>query len=258
MEFIIGPCVIESHEHAFRLADRLKAIETELRGTGNEVRFIFKASYSKPNRSDGSSFSGVGIEDGLVTLMLIRHGLNMPVTSDVHTPQEAIQAGEVLDVIQIPHQACKNTPIITAAALSKKARISVKKGTFYDAKLFHHTVTKIRSAGNYQNVIAIERGNCFGYGDTVVDMRNLALLRLDSKGERDPSVIPCIDATHPGNDPEHAKLLAKSGVAAGAECVFLEVHDDPYAALCDGHCAIPIDEVASLVRTLVRIQRALH
>lgn len=256
MEFIIGPCAIESRQHAYDMAERLKQMQQDMRVQGYEVRIVFKASYSKPNRSDGGSFSGVGIEDGLIALKIIQNGLDFPVTSDVHTPEEATLAGTILDVIQIPHQLCKNTPLIVAAAKTGK-QVSVKKGTFYDARLFHHTVNKIRHAGNFQDVIAIERGNHFGYGNTVVDMRNLALLGLSEDGTRDTSVITCLDATHPGGGPEHAKRLACAGVAAGAQMIFIETHDNPAQALCDGQCAIPIEEVPALLRKLCRIEKAV-
>ena len=256
MKFILGPCAIETREHTLKLAGILKLIEEYLVNVGFDFEIIFKASYSKPNRSDFSSFSGVGIQEGLRILQEVKEKYGFKVTSDVHTPMEALEAGEVLDIIQIPHQLCKNTPLVVSAATTKKM-VSIKKGTFYDAKLFHHLVDKVRACGNTNPVIAIERGNHFGYGNTIVDMRNLGLLGLNKDGIQDAGVITCLDVTHPGSGPKGARILAGAGIGAGADMLFMEIHDNPSKALCDGQCVLPIKGLLPFIYKLLSIKRAV-
>lgn len=248
MRFIIGPCAIENRDHAVETATFLKDLEQQLRFEGHDVEIIYKSSYSKANRTKISSSSGVGIEEGLEALLSVKHATGMRVTSDVHTVVEAFACRDVLDVIQIPHQMCKNTDLIQAAAKTGQI-VSVKKGTFMKAEDFAACAEKIRAVGNTQEIIAIERGNAFGYDSIVVDMLNINRLATDR------SITVCLDASHPGDGWQNAARLAYAGVAAGAEMIFLEAHPDPMTAPCDGFRMIPFEELPGILRHLCRLRR---
>lgn len=252
---IAGPCVIESSDHCFDLAGRLQEITNSL-----AMPFIFKASFDKANRTSIHSFRGPGLEKGLQILQRIRDQLAVPVLSDIHEPGQAEEAGEVLDVIQIPAFLCRQTDLIVAAASTGKI-VNIKKGQFLAPWDLGNVVEKARSTGN-QKIILTERGTCFGYNNLVVDFDSLPVLR--SLG------VPVVfDATHsvqlPGGTghstagrAEMIFPLARAAVAVGVDGLFVEVHEDPSRALSDGANALKIDRLKSMLRMLQRIERIVR
>jgi 2-dehydro-3-deoxyphosphooctonate aldolase (KDO 8-P synthase) len=248
---IAGPCVIEDAGLTLEIAHTLKGYATEL-----FLPLIFKASYDKANRTSLSSYRGPGLEKGLAILARVREEAGLPVLSDVHQVSEVAPAAEVLDVLQIPAFLCRQTDLVVAAAATGKP-VNIKKGQFLAPWDMAQVVEKARSTGNFQ-IFLTERGASFGYNNLVVDFRNLAILR----GLGCPVVL---DATHSvqlpggegscsGGQREFVPLLARAGVAAGVDGIFLEVHPDPGQARCDGPNSLPLPEVLPLWRTL----KALH
>jgi 2-dehydro-3-deoxyphosphooctonate aldolase (KDO 8-P synthase) len=253
--FIIsGPCVIENEQITFETASRLKQITSDL-----NIPFIFKASFDKANRSSIKSFRGPGLEKGLEILQYIKNTLNMKVISDIHSPEQAMAAAKVLDVIQIPAFLCRQTDLICAAARTGKP-LNIKKGQFLSPFECSNIIEKARACG-CTDISITERGTTFGYNNLVVDFRSIQIIK-----EMGVSVI--FDATHsvqlPGGggtassgDGRFAPCLAKAAVAAGADGIFIETHPDPAKALCDGPNSIPLDSMASLIATLAKIREAL-
>ncbi|MDE2925819.1 MAG: 3-deoxy-8-phosphooctulonate synthase [Acidobacteriota bacterium] len=247
---IAGPCVIESVDHAFDLAGRLREITSSLC-----VPFIFKASYDKANRTSISSFRGPGLVRGLEILGRIRRELNLAVTSDVHEVAQVGPAAEVLDLIQIPSFLCRQTDLIVAAAATGKP-VNIKKGQFLAPRDLAHAVEKARSTGN-EDLLVTERGSSFGYNNLVVDFRSLPLLR-------DLGVPVVFDATHsvqlPGGaggsssgESAFIPYLARAAVSVGIDGLFMEVHQDPERALSDGSNALQIDLLHDLLTHLRRL-----
>ena len=251
---IAGPCVIENRKHAFALARDARKVCEKL-----GIPFIFKASFDKANRSSVRSFRGPGLKKGLRILAEIKRELGVPVLSDVHETAQVEEAAEVLDVLQIPAFLCRQTDLLLAAAKTGKA-VNIKKGQFLAPHDMRNAVEKIRSAGN-SKILLTERGTMFGYNNLVVDVRSIPIMQ----GFGCPVVI---DASHSvqkpggrgassGGDREFIPLIAKAAVAAGADGVFLEVHDNPDKALSDKDNSFPIKELEALCRTLLRIRAAL-
>lgn len=247
---ICGPCVIESRAHALEMADALKPIFNKL-----GINFIFKASYDKANRSSFSSFRGPGIKDGLEILSEVKQKFSLPVTSDVHLPDETAPAAEVLDLLQIPAFLCRQTDLVHAAALTKKP-ISVKKGQFLAPWDMKNVIKKIEAAGN-TDIILIERGTSFGYNNLVFDPRSIPLMRT-------LGYPVCFDATHsaqlPGGQGETTggqrdmiPYLAKAAVAAGADLVFMEAHNDPEKAKSDSATVLDLKQLPELLSELKSI-----
>lgn len=231
MLVILGPCAIESEEQIMAHAGEIAMIRDELEPLGFEI--IFKASYKKPNRSGHEDFHGIGIREGKRLYQLIKSTYGLKITSDVHNVEEVAIMGQVLDIIQIPHNLSKDTELIQAAAKTG-LRVSLKKGTFMKPEQALQACAKIRDVNNREDIIIIERGNSFGYGDIVVDMRNFA--KFNKLG-----VVPTIDATHAALNRDFAPTLMNAGVAAGAQAVFLETHLAPNKALCDGFCMLKLE-----------------
>jgi len=251
---VAGPCVLESADIAFGAAEALRALAVTLR-----LPVIFKSSYDKANRTSHRSFRGPGLEAGLEILGEVRRRFHLPVLSDVHSVSEVDRAAEVLDLLQIPALLCRQTDLIMAAAATGKP-VNVKKGQFLSPAEMVHVVAKIRAAGN-DRVIVTERGTFFGYHNLVVDMRSLAILRECG--------LVVFDATHSvqspggggersGGDRRFVATLARAAVAAGVDGVFLEVHEEPDRALCDGPNAIALRDLEPLVRTLLRVHAAVR
>ncbi|MCS7233812.1 MAG: 3-deoxy-8-phosphooctulonate synthase [Synergistetes bacterium] len=247
---IAGPCVIESEELVFRTASYVKGLCDKL-----NISYIFKSSYDKANRTSISSFRGPGIERGLEILSRLKDKLGIPVLSDVHLPEEASMAAEVLDVLQIPAFLCRQTDLVLAVARTGKP-VNVKKGQFlspYDVK---YIVEKIESEGNYQ-ILLTERGTTFGYNNLVVDFRSLPIMR-----ETGYPVV--FDATHSvqlpgglkgasGGDRRFVPYLARAAVSVGVDALFMEVHPDPDRALSDGPNMIPLESLEGLLKQLKEI-----
>jgi 2-dehydro-3-deoxyphosphooctonate aldolase (KDO 8-P synthase) len=255
---IAGPCVIESEEHAIRMAEIIKGVTRAL-----GVPFIFKASYDKANRTSIRSFRGPGLKEGLRILKKIKDELQLPVLTDVHEVADVARAAEAVDVLQIPAFLCRQTDLVVAAALSGRA-VNIKKGQFVSPWDMRHAVDKCREAGNAQ-IFLTERGTSFGYNNLVVDMRSLSIMRKFA-----PVVF---DATHSvqlpsaqtdegapavsGGQPEFIPVLARAAVAAGVDGVFLEVHDNPKEAKSDGANALESTKLREVLKELLVVRKAL-
>ena len=251
---IAGPCVIESRDRTFRLARRLKSICAKL-----DVPFIFKASFDKANRSSIRSYRGPGLDRGLEILAGIKAELDIPVLSDVHETAQVAKAAEVLDVIQIPAFLCRQTDLLLAAARTQKP-VNIKKGQFLSPYDMKNAVEKIESQGN-RKIILTERGTMLGYNNLVVDIRSIPIMKRWGY----PVVI---DASHSvqqpggrgsssGGDREFIPAIARAATSAGADGVFLEVHDEPKEALSDKENALDIKDLKDLLESLLRITKAV-
>jgi 2-dehydro-3-deoxyphosphooctonate aldolase (KDO 8-P synthase) len=255
---IAGPCVIESEEHALRMAEIIKGVVRSL-----NFPFIFKASYDKANRTSIRSYRGPGIKEGLRILKKVKDEVHVPVLTDVHQVADVAAVAEVVDVLQIPAFLCRQTDLIVAAALSGRP-VNIKKGQFIAPWDIKHAVDKCRDAGNSQ-VFVTERGSSFGYNNLVVDMRSLAIMRKFA-----PVVF---DATHSvqlpssaadgdqpavsGGQPEFIPVLSRAAVAAGVDGVFMEVHDNPKDAKSDGANALDSRNLRGLLKELQAVKKAL-
>jgi 2-dehydro-3-deoxyphosphooctonate aldolase (KDO 8-P synthase) len=255
---IAGPCVIESEEHAIRMAEIIKGVTKSL-----DFPFIFKASYDKANRTSIRSFRGPGLKEGLRILKKIKDELNLLVLTDVHETADVAKVAEVVDVLQIPAFLSRQTDLVVAAALSGRV-VNIKKGQFAAPWDMRHTVEKCREAGNAQ-VFLTERGASFGYNNLVVDMRSLPIMRKFA-----PVVF---DATHSvqlpssqgddkgpavsGGQPEFIPALSRAAVAAGVDGVFMEVHDNPKEAKSDGANALESTKLRGVLKELLAVKNAL-
>ena len=255
---IAGPCVIESEEHAIRMAEIIKGVARAL-----GFPFIFKASYDKANRTSIRSFRGPGIKEGLRILKKIKNDLNIPVLTDVHDVADVGKVAEVVDVLQIPAFLSRQTDLVVAAALSGRA-VNIKKGQFMSPWDMRHVVEKCRDAGNPQ-VFLTERGSSFGYNNLVVDMRSLAIMRNFAPVVFDAThsvQLPSAQAdekgpTVSGGQPEFIPVLARAAVAAGVDGVFMEVHDNPKEAKSDGANALESTHLRGVLKELLALRNAL-
>ena len=256
---IAGPCVIESEDHALKMAEAIAAVARE-----KKLQYIFKASYDKANRTSIRSFRGPGLEKGLRILRKVRETVKVPVLTDIHEVADVPPAAEAVDVLQIPAFLCRQTDLLVAAGESGCA-VNIKKGQFVSPWDMRHAIEKVLEAGG-ERVFLTERGATFGYNNLVVDMRSLAIMR-----EFAPVVF---DATHSvqlpsadsrngdapavsGGQPEFIPLLARAAVAAGVDGVFIEVHDNPAQALSDGANALDLKLLPEVLAQLVAVQSAL-
>lgn len=253
---IAGPCVIESEEHAVRMAQAVTAVARKL-----DVPYIFKASYDKANRTSLKSFRGPGLKGGLRILRKVKENTGVPVLTDVHEARDVAAVAEAVDVVQIPAFLCRQTDLLVEAARHARA-INIKKGQFVSPWDMRHAVEKVRQSGN-DNIFLTERGSSFGYNNLVVDMRSLAIMRQFA-----PVVF---DATHSvqlpsagangqavsGGQPEFIPLLSRAAVAAGVDGVFMEVHDNPAQAKSDGANALDLKHLESVLGELLAIRKAL-
>jgi 2-dehydro-3-deoxyphosphooctonate aldolase (KDO 8-P synthase) len=256
---IAGPCVIESEDHAIRMAEIIKGVTRSL-----NFPFIFKASYDKANRTSIRSFRGPGLAEGLRILKKVKDEVHLPVLTDVHETADVPKVAEVADIIQIPAFLCRQTDLVVAAAMSERA-VNIKKGQFVSPWDMKHAVDKCRTAGN-DRVFLTERGTSFGYNNLVVDMRSLAIMRKFA-----PVVF---DATHSvqlpsashgdedepaasGGEPEFIPVLARAAAAAGVDGIFLEVHDNPKAAMSDGANALESTKLRGVLKELLAVNRAI-
>ena len=247
---IAGPCVIEGREETLRIAESLQEITSAV-----SVPLIFKSSYDKANRSSLKSFRGLGLERGLEILREVRKRLNLPVLSDVHRFEEIQEAASVLDVIQIPAFLCRQTDFVMEVARTGKP-VNVKKGQFIAPLEVKNIIDKITSTGN-QKILITERGFTFGYNNLVADMRSLVILKQFGY----PVVF---DATHSvqlpggntdasGGEREFIPPLSRAAVAVGVDALFLEVHEKPDQALCDGPNSLMLKQLPSLLNQLKEI-----
>ena len=251
---IAGPCVIENYDTTFETAKYLKKISKEL-----QIPFIFKSSFDKANRTAVKSFRGPGFNNGLEILNKIKQKLNIKIISDIHLPKQALDAGKILDIIQIPAFLCRQTDLIFAAAKTGKP-INIKKGQFLAPWEVENIIKKASTAGA-TDISITERGTTFGYNNLIVDFRSIEIIK-----KMGAPVI--FDATHsvqlPGGDGktsggqrQFAPTLAKAAIAAGADGIFIETHPDPDKALCDGPNSIPLNEIKELLQILIAIKKAV-
>ncbi len=254
LALIAGPCVIENEKHALKHARLIQKITKRLR-----IPFIYKSSYDKANRSSIGSFRGLGIDQGLMILDHVKEEVGVPVLTDVHTPEEAIKASAVADVLQIPAFLCRQTDLLTAAAKTGKT-VNVKKGQFLSPQEMKNVAEKVASSGN-RNILLTERGTFFGYNALVNDFRAIPIMR-----EFGYPVI--FDATHSvqqpggrgnssGGDRRFVPTLAQAAVAAGCDGVFMEVHEDPDHAPSDGPNMVRLSELEKLLEKLLKINQAV-
>lgn len=254
LSLIAGPCVIESEPLCLRVAACLQKACLE-----HGIPYVFKASFDKANRSSGKSFRGPGLAAGLRTLARVRLGLGVPVLTDVHTEEQARAAAEVVDVLQVPAFLCRQTDLIRAAVRTGRI-VNLKKGQFLSPYDMQQVVQKAVDAGG-KHILVTERGTTFGYNNLVVDMRAIPILKQ--------SGFPVfLDATHAvqlpgaggdrsGGQAQFAPVLARCGVAAGVDGLFLETHPDPDHALSDGPNMIPLAQLLKLLAELVDIRQAM-
>jgi len=251
---ISGPCVLEDIETALFIGTAMARAAKDY-----GFSYLFKASFDKANRTSISSYRGPGLDKGIEMLSVIKKELNVPVISDVHTPDQADAVATVLDCIQIPAFLCRQTDILKAAARTGLP-INIKKGQFMAPWEMRHAVAKIKESGNDQ-IILTERGTCFGYNNLVVDMRSLSIMK-------EFGVPVVFDATHsvqlPGGGDgcssgqrEFVPTLARAAMAAGVDGIFLEVHPNPDEALCDGPNSLSLEVAADLLKVLSRIRQAV-
>ena len=256
---IAGPCVIESEEHAIRMAEIIKGVTKSL-----EFPFIFKASYDKANRTSIRSFRGPGLKEGLRILKKIKNELNLPVLTDVHETADVAKVAEVVDVLQVPAFLSRQTDLVVAAALSGRV-VNIKKGQFVAPWDMRHAVEKCREAGNAQ-VFLTERGASFGYNNLVVDMRSLAIMRKFAPVVFDATHSVQLPSSHAddkgpavsGGQPEFIPVLARAAVAAGVDGVFMEVHDNPKEAKSDGANALESTKLRGVLKELLAVKKALE
>jgi len=255
---VAGPCVIESEEHAIRMAEIIKGVTRAL-----GIPLIFKASYDKANRTSIRSFRGPGLKEGLRILKKVKDEVQLPVLTDVHEAGDVAKAAEVVDVLQIPAFLCRQTDLVVAAALSGRA-VNIKKGQFVSPWDMRHAVEKCREAGNTQ-IFLTERGTSFGYNNLVVDMRSLSIMRKFAPVVFDAThsvQLPSAQADNSGpavsgGQPEFIPMLARAAVAAGVDGVFLEVHDNPKEAKSDGANALESTKLREVLKELLAVRKAL-
>ncbi len=245
-----GPCVVESAEVLHRVATELIRIQSVL-----PIDFIFKSSYRKANRTSSSSFTGLGDEKALALLNDVKKQFDLPLVTDVHLPSETAMAGNVCDVLQIPAFLARQTDLLEAAAMTGRV-VNIKKGQFMSPHDMKFAREKVIAMGN-ENVLLTERGTTFGYGDLVVDMRSLDVMR-----EFGSPII--YDATHSvqrpsqngfsGGDRRFIAPLARAAMAVGIDGLFIETHPDPAHALSDAASQLPLEELEPLLRSLLTVR----
>jgi len=249
LALIAGPCVIESEEHVHFLAREIRKIAGQ---------YIFKASFDKANRSSVDSYRGPGLKEGLRVLKGVRDA-GFPVLTDIHEPSQAAPVAEVADILQIPAFLCRQTDLLVEAGRTGRV-VNIKKGQFVAPHDIRYAAEKVAATGN-RRILITERGSTFGYNNLVVDMRGIAIMRKEGWPvvfDATHSVqLPGASGTASGGQPEFIAPLARAAVAAGADAVFLEVHEAPERALSDGANALRLDFLGPLWRTLQRIREAV-
>jgi 2-dehydro-3-deoxyphosphooctonate aldolase (KDO 8-P synthase) len=252
---IAGPCVVENEKVVFETASHLKALSEKY-----HIPFVFKSSYRKANRSRGDSFSGIGDEIALKILSKVRTEFSVPVITDIHNPDEAAMAAGYVDILQIPAFLCRQTDLLSAAAITGKW-INIKKGQFLSGPSMRFAVEKVRESGN-NNIMLTDRGNMFGYQDIVVDFRNIPEMKQIG--------VPVImDITHSlqqpnqekgvsGGRPEMIETLGKAAISVGADGIFIETHPDPSVAKSDGANMLKLSGMDDLLYKLTALRKTIN
>ena len=251
---VAGPCVVEGEEIVLRIAEQIAQVCERL-----EIPFIFKASYRKANRSRLDSFTGIGDEAGLRTLARVREEFGLPVTTDIHSDEEAALAAAYVDILQIPAFLCRQTSLLVAAADTGKV-VNIKKGQFMSPEAMGHAVEKVRQAGN-PKVALTERGTTFGYQDLVIDFRGIPVMRAFDV----PVILDCTHSLQQPNQPPGVtggrpgliETVARAGIATGADGLFIETHPEPSRAKSDGANMLPLDRLPALLERLSRIRASI-
>ncbi|HMT52828.1 MAG: 3-deoxy-8-phosphooctulonate synthase [Saprospiraceae bacterium] len=251
---IAGPCAIESEKMALDIAEVVKRITTDLK-----IPYIFKGSYRKANRSSIHSYTGIGDEKALKILRKVAETFDLPVTTDIHTDEEAGMAAEYVDILQIPAFLCRQTSLIAAAANTGKI-VNIKKGQFMSPESMAHAVLKVKECNN-DKVMLTERGTTFGYQDLVVDYRGIPIMQ--SFGV--PVIMDCTHSLQQPNQPSGVtggkpgliSTIAKAAIAVGADGIFLETHPNPAEAKSDAANMLPLDQLETLLVKLVNIRQAI-
>lgn len=246
LTIMAGPCVIENEDIIFKTCEFLKTLCNKL-----DVNFIFKSSYDKANRSSINSFRGPGIHKGLDILSKVKNEFNVPIVTDIHIPDEANMAKEVVDVLQIPAFLSRQTDLLVAAAKTDCV-VNIKKGQFLSPYQMKETAKKVSDSGN-DRILITDRGTSFGYNNLVVDFRSVPIIQ-DDLGyplifDATHSVqLPGANGTNSGGERRFVPTLAKAAIASGAKGLFFEVHPNPNCALCDGANMIDFDTAQSLFK----------
>ena len=252
---LAGPCVIEGETMAMEIAERVASLTSAL-----GIPYVFKGSYRKANRSRIDSFTGIGDQKALEILRKVRDTFHIPVVTDIHSPQEAAMAAEYVDILQIPAFLCRQTDLLVAAAETGKM-VNIKKGQFLSPEAMRHAVNKVREAGN-MNVAITERGTTFGYQDLIVDYRGIPEMQKNGC----PVIL---DVTHSlqqpnqtagvtGGRPDMIETVARAGIAAGVDGIFIETHQNPAVAKSDGANMLRLDLIGSLLSHLSLIRAAVN
>ncbi len=251
---IAGPCVVESEELVFEVAEKVYAICKR-----HGIPYILKASYRKANRTSAKSFTGLGDEKGLEALQKVAKHFNLPCTTDIHSEPEAAMAAAYVDVLQIPAFLCRQTELLLAAGDTGKI-VNVKKGQFLSGASMKFAVEKVKATGN-DKVMLTERGTTFGYQDLVVDYRNIPVMRENNV----PVVMDCTHSLQQpnqtsgitGGNPLMIETIASAAIATGADGLFIETHPDPACALSDGANMLKLDLLEELLVKLIKIRNAV-
>ena len=250
-----GPCAIEGRDMALRIAEQIVTVTDRLK-----IPYIFKGSYRKANRTKLDSFTGIGDEKALKILKEVSDTFGVPTVTDIHESAEAALAAEYVDVLQIPAFLCRQTDLLVAAALTGKV-VNVKKGQFLSGASMKFAVEKIQDTHPDAQVILTDRGNSFGYGDLIVDYRNLP--EMQSFGV--PVVMDCTHSLQQpnqasgvtGGKPRLIETIAKAAIAVGADGLFIETHFNPSEAKSDGANMLPLDQLEGLLEKLIRVREAI-
>ena len=251
---LAGPCAIEGEEMAFEIAEKINLITDTLK-----IPFIFKGSYRKANRSRLDSFTGIGDKQALEILKKVGNHFNIPTVTDIHNAEDAAMAAEYVDVLQIPAFLCRQTDLLVAAAKTGKA-VNIKKGQFLSAESMKFAAQKVMDSGN-PHIAITDRGTMFGYQDLIVDMRSIPTIQsfklpviLDiTHSLQQPNQISGVT----GGKPQLIETIAKAGIAAGANGIFLETHPNPSKAKSDGANMLPLNQLEDLLKKLIRIRKAI-
>lgn len=245
LTILAGPCAIESQDILNKTAQKLKSVTEKL-----GINYVFKSSFDKANRSSIDSFRGPGLDKGLEMLAKVKKEFDLPIVTDIHTPDQAEAAAEVADILQIPAFLCRQTDLLVAAAKTGKI-VNIKKGQFLAPEQMKPLIKKVEDSGN-TNILVTDRGTSFGYNNLVVDFRGIQIMQdfgYPVVFDATHSVqLPGANGTSSGGDRRFVPLLAKSAMAAGANVLFFEVHPEPDCAKCDGPNMIPLEKAEELFK----------